>query len=845
MQAAGMWLLVACALLVAVSANDLRPHLETSWTGDLSKMIQRDQTEMLDNAHWPSIDSFTLAPSGGVKDGATYYGDSRLSGKVTEHCHCVGCEGPPASSVHFTLADKGKPVVITSNGDVVSVGGVFRQVTWEQGHGIPGVNGVPAVDGAVITMVSEGPDGVVEFENKTLDFHNPMAVHRHYLSPAGTPQECAQSCEDDPQCKTSMWKDDVTEQGGNPHPIPYVGVPGVRCFKYYHTVERVECTGLPQFTCYQKKQTCTTGTDTSTPGVSDNYNGWYDVQRCGTCNEYCYWDGSTSGGDPQEVRGGTANNAVWKCRLADGTTTSAGHFLAATYGTNTSDNKHTTSSGHFPYQKCSGRGADTPTPASCNLVNTAYPTPTPSNPGATNRPSHSDPPTMQQVPTPPPGAGHCSQSIVGCCEDGETFNWRLADGTSTCPTSCSAPTSAYPCCPDGKRFNTHDNCPTNAPDLVTPNPTTSAPTPVPFIVDPPQTPAPTPSPTEPPTPAPTSTPTEEPSVGASPTPTEEPTTLPPTTDEPTFSPTPTPTEEPTGGPTRDPTEVPTPAPTPSPTEVPSTAAPLCEDDCRINLQIDYQGSDLIAGDGHTNVSSHDECCGLCHQEADCHFWTYANGNDTDSTVGNGRAMSCWLKYDKSGEESQGNRDSGASGCWVHGNGTSTFKLTTESPTLTPFDTTDTSRKQEGVRCDNTIWSNQYNRGAAQCALDCASYNYMVYSARSDGNCGCANAPCDLVSRSNSDLYTRPTATLMTWTPTTAGPTLAAFDTSTVSHSGQRCSSTSWTGSKNLGVSGCADACVGYDYMTLAARGDGNCGCASSPCTLIDRSASDTYARPSR
>ena len=69
----------------------------------------------------------------------------------------------------------------------------------------------------------------------------------------------------------------------------------VRCFKYYHTVERVECTGLPQFTCYQKKQTCTTGTDTSTHGVSDNYNGWYDVQRCGTCNEYCYWDGSTSG----------------------------------------------------------------------------------------------------------------------------------------------------------------------------------------------------------------------------------------------------------------------------------------------------------------------------------------------------------------------------------------------------------------------------------------------------------------------------------------------------------------------------------------------------------------------
>ena len=179
-------------------------------------------------------------------------------------------------------------------------------------------------------------------------------------------------------------------------------------------------------------------------------------------------------------------------------------------------------------------GADTPTPASCNLVNTAYPTPTPSNPGATNRPVHSAPPRFVR-PTAPPGAGHCSQSIVGCCEDGETFNWKLADGTSTCPTSCSDPTSAYPCCPDGKTFNTHDNCPTNAPDLVTPAPDTAAPTPVPFIVSPPDTHSPTPTPTEPPTPAPTSTPTEEPTV-----------------------------EDTRGAPTLDPTEVPTRAPTPSP-----------------------------------------------------------------------------------------------------------------------------------------------------------------------------------------------------------------------------------------------------------------------------------------
>ena len=72
----------------------------------------------------------------------------------------------------------------------------------------------------------------------------------------------------------------------------------VRCFKYYHTVERLDCTGLPIFTCYQKKQTCTASTaaSTFTAGNADNYRGWYDVQRCGTCNDYCYWDSTSASG---------------------------------------------------------------------------------------------------------------------------------------------------------------------------------------------------------------------------------------------------------------------------------------------------------------------------------------------------------------------------------------------------------------------------------------------------------------------------------------------------------------------------------------------------------------------
>jgi len=59
-------------------------------------------------------------------------------------------------------------------------------------------------------------------------------------------------------------------------------------------------------------------------GYNDAYRGWYDVQGCGECNDYCRWVGNTGSlGDPsvnfhrgQESAG---NPSWWSCRLA-GTT---------------------------------------------------------------------------------------------------------------------------------------------------------------------------------------------------------------------------------------------------------------------------------------------------------------------------------------------------------------------------------------------------------------------------------------------------------------------------------------------------------------------------------------------
>ncbi|CAE7393856.1 unnamed protein product [Symbiodinium natans] len=81
-------------------------------------------------------------------------------------------------------------------------------------------------------------------------------------------------------------------------------------------------------------------------GYPDNFKGWYDVQGCGECHDYCRWvGGSGSGGDPKEKL--THEASFWSCRLAG---TSAIHSPSGAFQS-------------WNFDKCSGEGAVAPAPA--------------------------------------------------------------------------------------------------------------------------------------------------------------------------------------------------------------------------------------------------------------------------------------------------------------------------------------------------------------------------------------------------------------------------------------------------------------------------------------------------
>eukprot|EP00930_Biecheleria_cincta_P034655 TRINITY_DN2391_c0_g1_i4.p1 TRINITY_DN2391_c0_g1~~TRINITY_DN2391_c0_g1_i4.p1 ORF type:complete len:703 (+),score=68.91 TRINITY_DN2391_c0_g1_i4:67-2175(+) len=96
-------------------------------------------------------------------------------------------------------------------------------------------------------------------------------------------------------------------------------------------------------------------------GYVDKFRGWYDVQGCGKCLDYCRWvGGSGSGGDPSVQF--IYKRSWWSCRLAGSTIprSPANHFSS------------------WRFTKCNSKGADAPSPAP------HMPTPyVPGEPGAT------------------------------------------------------------------------------------------------------------------------------------------------------------------------------------------------------------------------------------------------------------------------------------------------------------------------------------------------------------------------------------------------------------------------------------------------------------------------------
>lgn len=83
--------------------------------------------------------------------------------------------------------------------------------------------------------------------------------------------------------------------------------------------------------------------------INDPFSGYYDVQRCGTCNDWCGWVGpNTNVLPPNPWFKAITDTHYFTCKLAKGYSsnygiTEKGYFDAS-----------------FPYQKCSGKGDDTP-----------------------------------------------------------------------------------------------------------------------------------------------------------------------------------------------------------------------------------------------------------------------------------------------------------------------------------------------------------------------------------------------------------------------------------------------------------------------------------------------------
>jgi hypothetical protein len=60
---------------------------------------------------------------------------------------------------------------------------------------------------------------------------------------------------------------------------------------------------------------CAPAPNITDAGYHDDFRGWFDIQGCGTCNDYCRWVGASGGGDPF-LSQSTASGAFWSCHLA-------------------------------------------------------------------------------------------------------------------------------------------------------------------------------------------------------------------------------------------------------------------------------------------------------------------------------------------------------------------------------------------------------------------------------------------------------------------------------------------------------------------------------------------------
>jgi hypothetical protein len=84
------------------------------------------------------------------------------------------------------------------------------------------------------------------------------------------------------------------------------------------------------------------------PGWNDNYRGWFDIQACGKCHDFCRWvSGSGSGGNPAVSTVNDAAGSYWSCRLAGGnqTYTTKGQYTTWSYPVCTAEGSNSPAEG--------------------------------------------------------------------------------------------------------------------------------------------------------------------------------------------------------------------------------------------------------------------------------------------------------------------------------------------------------------------------------------------------------------------------------------------------------------------------------------------------------------------
>jgi len=210
----------------------------------------------------------------------------------------------------------------------------------------------PHVSGALALLLEEDPTMSPKDQIKTItaratknvvvDEHGSPNLMLYVGKDASLATLCPkpppEACSDTPSCSTRI---------NGPVPDYFNSQARVTCtFKHLEYWLRLNCAG----TCGFCENPCApVSTSSADAGYDDAYRGWYDVQGCGHCNDYCRWVGNSgSGGNPSNLKKGSS---WWSCRLAG-------------------SNSAYTGNGHFAtwnYTKCSGAGH----PASCLPASTS------------------------------------------------------------------------------------------------------------------------------------------------------------------------------------------------------------------------------------------------------------------------------------------------------------------------------------------------------------------------------------------------------------------------------------------------------------------------------------------